>query len=221
MVSFPEQELIVNAVLNGISKAQEDCFKWTNKQAWVSLAPEYMLNIYIGQELAQQLKPMPQIWFEVGIEDVSISSQLTKPKKDKFCNKVKRNNYESEKIDIVLDAQDTSVPQVIIEVKSGISKRSKNIDADIIRICQCLKYAPNLQYGLFVAFANIDKNILISKQLAEILNHIQSIKNTEKGKEIDIEKEFMITLVQRSIVEPDADGWSCSAACFIIERKNN
>ena len=218
MGSFPEREHIIKAVLEGISKAQKDFFKWTNEQAWVSLAPEYMLNIYIGQALSQ-LKPMPQIWFEVGIEDVAMSSQLAAEHKDIFCKSVKRNNYESEKIDIVLDELNTSIPQVIIEVKSGISKQSKNIDEDIIRICQCLKHASNLQYGLFVAFANIAKNILLSKQLGEILQHMQSIKNTEK--KIDIEMDFIISLEIRDIVTQDTDGWSCAAVCFIIERKGN
>ena len=212
---FPERELIVDAVLKGISKAQEDFFEWT--KTWVSLAPEYMLNIYIGQALAQ-LKPMPHIWFEVGIEDIAISSQLTKNKKNDFCESVKRNNYKNEKIDIVLDETTTSIPQVVIEVKSGISKHSDNIALDIIRICQCLKYALNLQYGLFVAFANIGKSS-ITDQLNVILKDIQSIKENKIS--LDIEKDFMITLVQRSIIELDDDGWSCAAACFIIERKDN
>lgn len=212
---FPERELIVDAVLKGISKAQEDFFEWT--KTWVSWAPEYMLNIYIGQALSK-LKPMPEIWFEVGIEDVAVSSQLEKTAKGNFCKSVQRKNYKSEKIDIVLDETTTSIPQVVIEVKSGISKRSKNIDADIIRICQCLKHAPNLQYGLFVAFANIGK-LSITDQLNVILKDIQSIKENKIS--LDIEKDFMITLVQSKVVEPDADGWSCTAACFIIERKDN
>lgn len=214
MNSFPEREFIVDKVLEGISNAQKDFFEWT--KAWVSLAPEYMLNIYIGQALSK-LKPMPQIWFEVGIEDVAVSSQLTKTKD--FCKSVQRKNYKSEKIDIVLDEADTSIPQVVIEVKNGISEQSDNITLDIIRICQCLKHAPNLQYGLFVAFANIDKNIFISDRLNMILKDMQSIKRNEIS--LNVEKDFIITLVQSKIVDPDADSWSWAAACFIIERKSN
>ena len=48
---------------------------------------------------------------------------------------------------------------------------------------------------------------------------MQSIKRNEIS--LNVEKDFIITLVQSKIVDPDADSWSWAAACFIIERKSN
>lgn len=212
---FPQKEQIVDAVLEGVVNAQKDFFKWTNQQVWVSLAPEYMLNIYIGQALAK-LNPMPQIWFEIGIEDLAISSQLEKKDKEKLYKEIQRNDYKREKIDIVLDDFHESIPKAIIEVKNGISEIGDHIKKDIIRVCQALQHAPNLQFGLFTAFANINKNISITERLNDMLNDMYKIK----AKNLDIEKYFLISLKTTEIVTQDSDGWSCAAACFIIERRN-
>jgi hypothetical protein len=204
MSELPRRDNIVKAILEGIVDAQQECLRWTNNAAWLSLAPEYMMNIFIGQHLSK-LSPMPEIWFEIGIEDLAES--IGSKDKKAFCLGVQRNNHKLEKIDIVLDNNGKS--EVIIEVKNAISDYGDGTKKDILRICNALKYGNQLNYGIFACFANIDKKIEIENTLKNSI--LENIRNEAN--------DFNVDLQMVNICPTDVDGWSCAAACFVISRK--
>lgn len=205
MSTFPEKSDVIEAVLKGIENAHITNLKWTNDLAWLSLAPEYMINIFIGCSL-ENLKPMPQIWFEVGITDLVDSIAIKKDIEKKFIKNIQRKDHQKEKIDIVLDDQENS--KVIIEVKNGVSQYGNGIEKDILRICNALSHESSLDYGLFAFFANDDKR--------NILSVIDDIETQAKV----IINQYPIALESKiHVITDEEKDWSCAAVCFILEKK--
>lgn len=211
MGTFPEKSDVIEAVLKGIKNAHTTNKQWT-KGAWLSMAPEYMLNIFIGREVAK-LQNQPNIWFEVSIPDLadSIGFDENDPNKPKeaFINCIQRNNYKNEKIDIVLDTGEIS--KVLIEVKNAVTKYDV-LENDVIRLCDAMKYKSELEYGVIAFYANVS-----SKKKIEDL-----IKEIEDGVKLTIQKGSYnikpINLTNYINIERDTvDGWSCAAISFILE----
>lgn len=213
MNDFPGKKQIINAVLSGIETAHKTNLGWTNNNAWLSIAPEYMINIFIGQSIAK-MAPRPEIWFEVSVKDLAASIFKNNHEKniDKFIKLVERNNHQNEKIDIVLD--DGEYSRVIIEVKNGVNK-SDILKDDIIRICKALKEASTLDYGLIAFFANVSAK----KTIAELIKQVQ-----EMTQSIIDENKFAIQPVKidsqnfNEIDKDEIDGWTGAAVCFVLER---
>lgn len=206
MDTFPKTQ-VVDAILTGIKNAHKKNKKWTGG-SWLSMAPEYMINIFIGQSL-EKLKPMPHIWFEINIDDLAESSNpidIKKFKKDITRNGKNLEKNQKEKIDIVLDDKENS--KVIIEVKNGVCKYGNGIDKDIRRICNALTHQSSLEYGIFAFFANDDKR--------NILDVVKDIKIQAK----DVASQYSINFKTKLDVITDAENdWSCAAVCFILKRK--
>lgn len=205
MSIFPERSDVEEAVIKGIENAHKTNLKWTNDFAWLSLAPEYMINIFIGQSL-EKLEPMPQIRFEVSITDLIDSIALKRNLEKKFIKDIKRKDHRKEKIDILLGDQENA--KVIIEVKNAVSKYGNGIDKDIQRICNALNHESSLEYGIFAFFANDDKR--------NILDVIDDIGIQAK----EVSDQYSVALKVKSYVIPSTlKDWSCAAVCFILERK--
>jgi hypothetical protein len=209
MSTFPTETQVINSILEGIKDAHENYVHWTNNGAWLSIAPEYMLNIFIGQHLSK-LNPRPEVWFEITIKDladyVSLKDQETTKK---FIDDVERQNHQNEKIDIVLDDEKQKHSGVIIEVKNAISKYGEGCKKDIIRICNALSHESSLQYGVFAFFANDNK-----KDIDAIIDDLEVAANKTIKDE-----NFNIVLDKFSMpIEKDTDNWSCAAVCFVLKK---
>lgn len=211
--TFPTND-IVKATLEGIKDAHESCLSWTNKKAWLSMAPEYMINIHIGKRLAE-LKNKPEIWFETSISDLADSIELTDTQKEAFIENIQRNNYKSEKIDIVLD--DGEYSKILIEVKNSVDKCDPLVD-DIIRVCNALKYESKLDFGAIAFFANVNDKKTIQTLIISIEKCAQKIinENDFSIKPVQIKSENIIELGR-----DENDGWSCAAICFVLEKKES
>lgn len=191
MEKFPEKN-VIEAVLNGIENAHKKFYSWTNKKAWLSMAPEYMINICIAEQISK-LEKKPEIWFEVPVAQY-ISTK-----------KVDRDG----RIDIVLDDTDTGKSCVMIEVKNKIDKYTAPLNDDIVRICQLLEYNKELEYGLIACFVNFSSKKNINNLLQEIK---QSAKKEINIKKIHFNEHF------KEIDRDEVDGWTANAVCFILKR---
>ncbi|MDP3292147.1 MAG: hypothetical protein Q8M43_08955 [Sulfuricurvum sp.] len=210
MNTFPQEE-VITAILVGIVNAHNTNKKWA-KGAWLSMAPEYMLNIFIGQEFAK-LQNKPNIWFEVSIPDLadSIGFDENDPNKPKeaFINCIQRNNYKNEKIDIVLDTGDVS--KVLIEVKNAVTKYDV-LENDVIRLCDAMKHKSQLEYGVIAFYANVNSKKKIENLIQEIEDGIE--RTVQKGNY----KIKPINLTNYINIDRDkVDGWSCAAISFVLE----
>lgn len=207
MQSFPSQSRVVNAILDGIKNAHLANLKWTNHSAWLSLAPEYMINIFIGQSI-EKLSPMPEIWFEVSVTDLANSVSKSSNTKQ-FIDSISRNTKDgpkNEKIDIVLD--DNKYSRVMIEVKNAVSTWGAGIEKDIERISKALKEETTLDYGIFAFFANDNK-----KKIDDIITDL-----AEQARQKSLVHNINLMPVFEIIEEQNND-WSCAAVCFVLERK--
>ncbi|MGE0739516.1 hypothetical protein [Sulfurimonas sp.] len=191
MITFPEKN-VIDAVLNGIENAHKKFYLWTNKKAWLSMAPEYMLNICIAEQISK-LEKKPEIWFEVSVAQY-IST---------------KNVDRDGRIDIVLDDTNTGKSCVMIEVKNKIDKYTDPLNDDIVRICQLLEYNKEFEYGLIAFFANFSSKKNINNLLQEIKQSAQKVINIKK---IHFDEHF------KEIDKDEADGWSAAAVCFVFKR---
>lgn len=217
MGTFPTKTQVVDSILEGIKDAHKNYVHWTNNDVWLNSAPEYMMNMYIGQHLAkfkQKISSMT-IWFEVSID--ALAETVKASSQHDFITKIKRNRNDdieknqTEKIDIVLD--DELHSRVIIEVKNNVSNYTSRSEKDIIRICNALSHGPSLEYGIFTFFA-VDTSTNIDAVITNIEN---SARKTIETKCFNINLERFPK--KNESIEIDTEYGSCSAVCFVLRRK--
>ena len=69
MTEFPSQEVIVDAILKGISNAAENFLSWTNGRLFLSHGPHKIISIHVAQEIAK-IENAPEIFIDATISDI-------------------------------------------------------------------------------------------------------------------------------------------------------
>lgn len=175
-----KRDAVVEKILAGIIKAQEEYLKWENVS--VSHGPEYLLTVNIAKELAtlgDNFKPSLEINVKNVAQDAGITSRLSHSKR---CI--------TGRGDIVIYKNE--IPFGIIEVKNGVYRLDK-IKNDIERIDYLVskqKSKTSWKFGIIAFLIDIDLLVKENQDIVQKLKNKISNLFEEARKKSDLVRDY-------------------------------
>ena len=167
-MSQPSQNQIIDAIEQGMKKAQRDSIKYSNRFAFQ--APEYLSSVYVYQRLG---KLYSQDWlsFETKSKDVDALRILRPP--GRKPNAVKGNG----RCDLVLWNTRTNRPRAVVEFK----KRTANASNDLKRLSFLvgeggLDFAISASFGYERVAARGTKQLPIREQTNNVVSDLKKTR---------------------------------------------
>lgn len=217
MNNFPTQDLIINAILNGIVKAKNNFLFWTNDRLSLSYGPHKIVTIHVAQEIAEIENP-PEIFINATVTDIL---RCSLPKRDQFLEFMNKRSLSEGTFSITLDERfkhendNDSISRVIISVKNNVINSKAEYLDEIDRICKMINRddeykVSNLDYGVFAFYSDLSEEARkkLDKRIPELIKKFDKVvakydhlKATFKGGDINKTK--------------NNDEWSMG--CYIIE----
>ena len=161
MNSFPTQEEVLKAILEGIEVAKENFLFWTNERLYLSHAPQKMLSIHVAQEIAK-IKNAPEIFIDATVADILRCSLKDR---EAYYTYMRKNSLKQGTFSITLDERfkhqndNDSISRVIISIKNGIRNPKSEYTYEIERICKMLDTSKeedsSLDYGVLAFYSDL------------------------------------------------------------------
>lgn len=202
MNNFPNQDLIVNSIINGAIKSAENYLVWTNNRLLLSHGPDKILSIHVAQEIAK-IEDAPEIFIDATISDI-LKCSLSNSKE--YISYMKQKNIAQDTVSITLDEKfehlndEDSISKVIISIKNGIKSQKKVYLEEIETMCKMIDCdTTSLDYGVFCFYMDVSLSARkkLSKRVPEIVEKFEevtkkfpSIKSTFIDSGIKVEKEI-------------------------------
>lgn len=199
MSNFPKRDIIVDAVLEGITKANKNFSFWTNDRLTLSYGPQKIITIHVAQEIAA-IKDAPEIFIDATISDIL---RCSLPQRNLFVEYMRDNSLSQGTFSITLDERSEyendgdSISRAIISIKSEVINIKPEYTDEIERICKMIKRdtydSSTLDYGVFAFYSNISsiarkklKNRIpqIIQNFDKIVQNHKNLKSTFKGGDI-------------------------------------
>ncbi len=217
MKSFPNQESIVKAILNGIQTAKTNYTFWTADQLYLSYASENFLTIHIAQEIAKIENP-PEIFLDATVADIL---RCSLPNRSDFKEFMYEKKISQGTFSLTLDTRmehisdNDSISKAIISVHNGVRNAKEEYQNEIHRLCKMLDYPEKkystLEFGVFAFYLDISSSARkkSQKRIEEIVSKFDSIvqeydniQSTFKGGEIETIQNIGEWSVGCYIIEP-------------------
>ncbi len=217
MHEFPEQEEIVEAVIQGIKTAKTNFTHWTADELYLSYAPPRFLTIHIAQEISK-LADAPEIFIDATVADIL---RCSLPKRDDFKSFMQEKSISQDIMHLTLDERfehktdNDSVSKVIMSIKNGVRNVQDEYKNEIVKICKMLerdkKEDSTVDYGVFAFYLDIsnsarkkaDKRVKeIIKAFDVIVNKHKNLKSNFKGGDINVIDNIGEWCVGCYIIEP-------------------
>jgi predicted nucleic acid-binding OB-fold protein len=217
MTDFPSQDLIIKAILDGITKAKNNFLFWTNDRLSLSYGPHKIVTIHVAQEIAQ-IENAPEIFINATVTDIL---RCSLPKRDQFLDFMNTRKLSQGTFSITLDERfkhqndNDSISRVIISVINNVINTKKEYLDEIDRICKMISRdkeykSSTLDYGVFSFYSDLSDNARkkldkripeLIKKFDKIVANYENLKATFKGGEI----------------KKSENNGECSMGCYIIE----
>lgn len=216
MSNFPSKQNLVKAVLDGIVKAADSFWFWTNGRLLLSHGPQKIISLHVATQIAK-IENAPEIFIDATVSDIL---RCSLSKRDKFPEFMKKSDLKQGIFSITLDERfehkndDDSVSKVIISVKNGVRNTRKEHIDEIERICKMLDRSTckenSLDYGIFAMYADLSDNARkkLEKRIPEIIKNFDAVVS----KFSTLQGKFISTDIKK---EKDGSEWI--AACYVVE----
>lgn len=217
MRTFPNQQDIVNAVINGIKKAKTNYSFWTRDELYLSYAPPKFLTIHVSQEIAK-LENAPEIFIDATVADIL---RCSLPNRDAFRDFMKQKYLTQDIMCLTLDERfehktdNDSISRVIMSIKNGVRNVQEEYKNEVDKMCKMLERENSddstLDYGLFAFYLDIsnsarkkaDKRVHeIVESFDKIVSNYKNLKSDFKGGEINVIENIGEWCVGCYIIEP-------------------
>lgn len=202
MNNFPKQELIIDAILNGVVAAKNNFLFWTNNRLSLSFGPHKIVTIHIAQEIAKIKEDTPEIFINATVSDIL---RCSLPKRDQFLEFMNHRDLKEGTFSITLDERlehandNDSISRVVISVVNNVINSKAEYLDEIERICKMInrddEYKNStLDYGIFTFYSDISSEARkkLDKRIPEIINNFDKVvakydnlKSSFKGGEIN------------------------------------
>lgn len=217
MSSFPSQEEVIQAVIQGIKTAKENFSSWTRDELYLSYAPSKFLSIHVSQEIAK-LSNSPEIFMDATISDIL---RCSLPKRDAFREFMKKNYLSPDTMCLTLDERiehktdNDSVSRVVMSLQNGVRNVKEEYKEEIHKMCKMISRAKKddstLDYGLFAFYLDISNTARkkanqrlkdIIESFDAIVKEYDNLKSDFKGGEITSIENIGEWCVGCYIIEP-------------------
>lgn len=218
MTNFPSQSLIINALLEGIKKAEQNFLFWTNNRLSLSSGPHKIISIHVAQELS--LMPnAPEVFIDATVADIL---RCSLPDRKAFKSFMEKNALSQGTFGITLDERfihhnnNDSISRVIIALHNGVRNVKPEYTHEIERLCKMLhrqkRDDSTLDYGVFAFYADLSDSA--RKKLEKRIPEITASFDTVVSHFPSLQGRLIATPI--AIVE-DVGEWM--AGCYVIEPK--
>ena len=216
MTKFPQQEVVVDAILNGISNAAENFLQWTNARLFLSHGPYNIITIHVAQEIAK-INDAPEIFMDATISDILKCSLKDR---SAYTSYIEKNQLSQGTFNITLDERFThkndndSISRVIITIKSAVRNPKAEYSNEIERICKMLDRSDGsfIDYGILGFYSDLSCNA--RKKLVTRMPELISSFNDVVAKFPHLKARFVDNGTKTI---KDSGEWI--GGCFIIEEK--
>ncbi len=218
MSKFPSQDLIINAIQNGIITAKNNFLFWTNNRLSLSYGPHKIVTIHIAQEIAK-IENAPEIFINATVTDIL---RCSLPKRDEFLEFMNKRSLSEGTFSITLDERfkhnndNDSISRVIISVKNNVINSKAEYLDEIERICKMINRDEeyknsNLDYGVFSFYSDISQEARkrLDKRIPELIKNFDKVvakynnlKATFKGGNINRTENNEEWTIGSYIIEP-------------------
>jgi len=216
MTEFPSQEVIVDAILKGISNAAENFLSWTNGRLFLSHGPHKIISIHVAQEIAK-IENAPEIFIDATISDIL---KCSLDNREAYTSYMENQKLSQDLFNITLDERfdhindEDSISKVIITVKNSVRNAKLEYTNDIEKICKMLdrNKGSKLEYGIFSFYSDLSTNARkkLAKRIPELINSF----NVVVKKYPLLNSKFVCSDIKT--IEGSGE-WLMG--CFIIEHK--
>ncbi len=216
MRNFPQQNEVIEALLQGIQNAQKNFLFWSNNRLSLSSGPQKIISIHVAQELSLMKNP-PEVFIDATVADILRCSLLNR---NAFRAYMQEHALAQGTFSITLDERmvhhhnNDSISRVIISVHNGMRTTKPEYMHDIERICKMLQRAhqedSTLDYGVFAFYADI--SALARKRLDQRLKELMTHFATIVARFPSLRAHLVATPIYKSI---DSGEWM--AGCYIIK----
>jgi len=214
MTKFPSQDLVVDAVLKGITKAAQNFLSWTNDRLFLSHGPHKIISIHVAQEIAA-LKDTPEIFIDATIKDIL---RCSLPDREAHTDYMNKRRLTQGIFNITLDERfehkndDDSISKVIMSIRNGVRNPKLEYSSEVEVICKMLDCDTSLEYGLFSFYSDLSNNARkkLDKRIPELVKSFDVVVK----KFPSLKSRFISTETQK--IE-DSGEWL--AGCYIVESK--
>lgn len=216
MIKFPEQEIVVDAILKGISAAAENFLVWTNGRLFLSHGPDKIISIHVAQEIAK-IENAPEIFIDATISDIL---KCSLENRDAYTSYMKKKQLSQGTFNITLDerfshqSNEDSISKVVIIIKNSVRNAKLDYLNEIEKICKMLDKNSGslLNYGVFGFYSDLSTSARkkLVKRIPELVNSFNKV----------VEKYPLLQarFIDSGIKNVDNSGeWL--AGCFIIDHK--
>lgn len=219
MSKFPKKEAVINALLEGIQKAEQNFLFWTNNRLSLSSGPHKIIGIHVAQALSS-MENAPEIFIDATVADILRCSLPDRKGFKAFmeCNALAQGTFS-----ITLDERFThhnhndSISRVIVTIKNGVRNSKPEYTSEIERLCKMLQREKasdsTLDYGVFAFYSDLSTMARkkLDKRLPEILTSFDNVVSQFDS--------LTASFVGTPIVKvPDVGEWM--AGCYVIEPKS-
>jgi hypothetical protein len=219
MRDFVPQNLILDAILEGIQKAKENFLFWTNDRLFLSHGPDNIISLHVATQIGK-LENAPEIFIEASVADIL---RCSLPDRNLYTSFMAKSNLSQGVFSITLDerfkheSDNDSISRVIISVKNGVRNAKLEYSHEIERICKMLNRDTckdsTLEYGVFAFYSDlsIDARKKLDKRLPAILKSFDAVIK----KYPTLQSRFVGSEIQKV---NEMGEWM--AGCYVIEPKN-
>ena len=218
MSNFPKQDEVINALLEGMKKAEANFLFWTNNRLSLSSGPQKIISIHVAQELS--LMPnAPEVFIDATVSDIL---RCSLPDRKGFKSFMEKNALSQGTFSITLDERfvhqhhNDSISRVIITLNNGVRNVKPEYTYEIERLCKMLQRkegnVSTLDYGVFAFYA--DLSLSARKKMDKRIPEIKESFDLVVSRFPSLRARFVATPIYD--VE-DVGEWM--AGCYVIEPK--
>lgn len=214
--NFPTQNEVVNALLEGIQKAEKNFLFWTNNRLSLSSGPQKIISIHVAQELLL-LKNTPEVFIDATVADILRCSLQDRKAFKSFMEK---NALSQGTFSITLDERfehqnnNDSISRAIVALKNGVRNVKPEHTFEIERLCKMLSRKEGefstLDYGVFAFYADLSS--LARKKLSKRIPEIIASFDVVVERFPSLKANFIATPITEV---KDVGEWM--AGCYVIE----
>ncbi|WP_263832101.1 hypothetical protein [Sulfurospirillum oryzae] len=218
MSNFPAQTVVVQAILDGISKAEQNFLFWTNNRLSLSNGPQKILSIHVAQALSC-IENAPEVFIDATVSDIL---RCSLPNRKAFKAFMEKNALSQGVFSITLDERSVhqnhndSISRVIITLKNGVCNVKAEYSFEIERLCKMLqrksKEDSTLDYGVFAFYSDLSPQARkkLTKRVPEIIASFDEVVSHFPM----LQSKWIATPIRE--VE-EVGEWM--AGCYVIEPK--
>ena len=217
--TFPSQERVLQALLQGIQNAEKNFLFWTNNRLSLSSGPHKIISIHVAQELSL-IENAPEVFIDATVADIL---RCSLPDRKAFKSYMEKNALSQGTFGITLDERFThhnnndSISRVIISLHNGVRNVKPEYTHEIERLCKMLhrkkREDSTLDYGVFAFYADI--SVLARKKLEKRVVEINASFTAAVEHFPSLDARLIATPIHNV---PDVGEWM--AGCYVIEPKN-